>query len=176
MNASPESIFLSEIAKLKRRVILRSVHRILLRACLIFLIICTILLIIGKTGLSSYSEYGSFYVISIGMALFVSFLIAFVKRKNFLNILIDIDTRFKLQDRLSTAYEYYKFGKKTVFSDLHMQDAAAKLRQLSTQQLFPAKFSFLHLVLILLILINVALYSTDYLLFGHKSTRGDQNK
>jgi len=171
-----EALFLNGIAKLKRRVILRSVHRILLRACLISLIICAILLIIGKTGLSSYSEYGSFYVISIGMALFVSFLIAFVKRKNFLNILIDIDTRFKLQDRLSTAYEYRKFGKKTVFLDLQMQDAAAKLRQLSTQQLFPAKFSLLHLVLILLILINVALYSTDYLLSVHKSTRADQNK
>jgi hypothetical protein len=173
---SAEALFLSEIAKLKRRVIIRSVHRILLRASLIFLIICTILLIIDKAGFSEYGESVSFYVISVGTALFAALLIAFVRRKNFLNVLIDIDTRFKLQDRISTAYEYRKSEKKSDFSDLLMQDATAKLLQLSTKQLFPAKFAFLHLVLLLLILINVVLYSSDYLLSGYKSTRADKNK
>ena len=173
---SAEALFLSEIAKLKRRVIIRSVHRILLRTSLIFLIICTILLIIDKAGFSKYGESVSFYVISVGTALFAALFIACVRRKNFLNVLIDIDTRFKLQDRISTAYEYREFRKKSDFSDLLMQDAAAKLLQLSTKQLFPAKFSYLHLVLLLLILINVVLYSSDYILFGYKSTHADQNK
>ncbi|UCE55113.1 MAG: hypothetical protein JSV31_06650 [Desulfobacterales bacterium] len=173
---SAEALFLSEIAKLKLRVIVRSVHRILLRAALIFLIICTILLTIEKLGFSKFGESVSFYVISVGAALFAALLISFVRRKNFLNVLIDIDTRFKLQDRISTAYEYVKFRKKSDFSDLLIQDAATKLIQLSTKQLFPLKFSFLHLVLLLLILINAALYSSEYLLLGYKSKRADPNK
>lgn len=171
---SAEALFVSQISKLKRRLVIKAVQRTLLNAALTFVAICTILIIIEKAGLTKYGAYRSWVILLIGFSLFVGLLTAFLKKKDFLAFLIDIDTRLKLKDRLSTAYEYQKFGKKSDLSDLLMEDATDTLRQLSTQQLFPAKFSFLHLLFILLILVNVALYSSDFLLSNNKSTRNDQ--
>jgi hypothetical protein len=173
---SAETLFFSEISKLKRCVIFKAVQRTLLNAALTFLGICPIVFIIEKARFLESGAYGSWYILLIGFSLFVGLLTAFLKKKGFLAFLIDIDTRLKLKDRLSTAYEYQKFGKKSDLSNLLMEDATDTLRQLSTRKLFPPKFSFLHLVLILLILINMALYSSDYLLSGNKSTRSDQYK
>jgi hypothetical protein len=174
MNA--ETLFFSEISKLKRCVTVKAVQRILLNAALTFLGICIIVFIIEKAGFLKSGAYGWWYILLIGFSLCVGLLTAFLREKGFLAFLIDIDTRLKLKDKLSTAYEYQKFGKKSDLSNLLMEDATDTLRQLSTRKLFPPKFSFLHLVLILLILINMALYSSNFFLSGNKSTRSNQYK
>jgi hypothetical protein len=173
---SAETLFLSEISKLKRRVIVKTVQRTLLNAALTFLGIFPIVFLIEKAEFLESGAYDSWVILLIGFSLFVGVLTAYLQKKGFLALLIDIDTRLKLKDRLSTAYEYQKFGKKTDLTDLLRQDATDTLRQLSTRKLFPLKFSFLDLVLILLILINMALYSSDYLWSGNKSTHTNQYK
>jgi len=174
MNA--ETFFLSEISKLKRRVIVKTVQRTLLNAALTFLGICPIVFLIKKAGFLESGAYDSWVIFLIGFSLFVGVLTAYLQKKGFLAFLIDIDTRLKLKDRLSTAYEYQKFGEKTDLSDLLMADATDTLHHLGTRKLFPLKFSFVDLGLILLILINMALYSSDYLWSGNNSMHPNQNK
>ena len=93
-----------------------------------------------------------------------------------MTVLIDIDRRLKLQDRLSTAYEYLKFKKKTEFSDLLMNDAAAKLHQLDNRQLVPAGFSWLHLLAISLLIINIFLFLSIFSSSDFKSARQEFQK
>jgi len=132
--------------------------------------LCLIVLVLEKTGFSIYRSYLSVYIILVGIILFVGIVFAFVRRSDFLNVLIDIDNRLKLQERVSTAYEYQKSGAKSGISGLLMQDAAEKLHQLSHKQIFPANFTVLHLALILMVITNVALYSSIYLTSGFKPT------
>ena len=176
MNPSPEISFSGEISKLKRRNIVIALCRILLNTGLIFLAICILIFIIQKASVSNLSDSVSWVIFSIGFSLAAALLLGFLKRDKFITTLIDIDRRLRLQDRISTAYEYYKSGKKTVFSDLQIKDAAAKLHQLSTKQMLPVKFSWLHLLLIFLIIANGALFLSNYLSSEFKLTRTDQNK
>jgi hypothetical protein len=159
---SGEISFISQITKIKRRFVIHAIHRILLNALLIFLSIGTFFFILIKAGITDYHINGTWYVVPIAISLSAAMFIGLVKRSNFLHVLIDIDRRLKLQDRLSTAYEYLKLKKKTEFADLLMNDAAAKLRQINPQQLMPARFSFLHLLVIILLVINIALYSSIF--------------
>ena len=167
---SGEISFISQIAKIKRRVVIHAIHRIVLNAALIFLSISTFFFILIKAGISDYHINGTWYFVSSGISLSAALFIGLVTRSNLLNVLIDIDRRLKLQDRLSTAYEYLKFKKKTEFSDLLMNDAAAKLHQINRQQLMPARFSFLHLLVIILLIINIFFYSSIFSPSDFKST------
>lgn len=164
-----ESLFLVEILKLKRRIFITSLLRIILRACLIFMFACLVMLLLEKAGISQYRPDAAAYIVLVGITLFVGFLYAHAKKTKFLDFLIDIDTRLNLQDRISTAYEYQSSENKSGLSDLLMQDAVDKLRKLSNKQMFPAKFSVLHLVLLLLVIANVALYSSIHFTSGFKS-------
>jgi len=165
-----EITFISQIAKIKRRFVIHAVHRILLNALLIFLAISTFFFILIKAGIADYNIHGRWYFAPIGISLSAAMFISLVTRSNFLHVLIDIDQRFKLQDRLSTAYEYLKFNKKTQFADLLMNDAAAKLHQINHKQLMPVKFSFLHLIVIILLTTNLFLYSSIFSAPDFKST------
>jgi len=173
---SAEISFISQIAKIKRRVFIQAIHRILLNASLIFLSISTFFFILTKAGIADHHINGTWYFVPIGISLSAALFIGFVTRSNLLNVLIDIDRRLKLQDRLSTAYEYLKFKKKTEFADLLMNDAAAKLRQISKQQLVPARFSFPHLLVIILLIINIFLYSSGFFISDFKSTHHELEK
>jgi hypothetical protein len=171
---SAENSFISQIAKIKRRAALRAVHGILLNAGLIFLGIQLISLIAAMTGLTDAGSHGSWYMVSICISLSAAGLIGVVMRKNFLHVLVEIDRRLKLQDRLSTAYEYLKFKKDAEFTDLLMQDAAAALGRLNRRQLLPAGFAWRHLIFIILLLAGAALYTMDYPVSGFKSARAEQ--
>ena len=173
---SAEISFISQIAKIKRRVVIQAIHRILLNASLIFFSISTFFFILTKAGMTDYNINGTWYFVPIGISLSTAIFIGFVTRSNLLNVLIDIDRRLKLQDRLSTAYEYLKFKKKTEFADLLMNDAATKLRQISKQQLVPAGFSFQHLLVIILLVINIFLYSSVFFTSDFKSTHQELEK
>ncbi len=154
-----ELSFSSQIAKIKRRIVILAIHRLLLTAALIFLSISTFFFILTKVGMTDYHIDRRWVFVSIGISLSTAIFIGLATRRQLLNILIDIDRRLKLQDRLSTAYEFLKFRKRTEFADLLITDAAVKLRQISRQQLVPARFSFLHLLVIILLIINILLYS-----------------
>ena len=173
---SAESAFLGEISRLKRIIFIRFVYRTLAWAFLILLGAGTIVLIIEKAGISEYSRYSVTFIISAAVILCVAFLGAYLRRRKFLHILIDIDTRLKLQDRITTAYEYQKSGIKSIFSDLLMQDAAVRIRQLSAKHILPVKFSVLHVSVLLMLITGVALYSSDYLIHSFKPAPEDQKK
>ncbi len=176
MNASPGISFCSELSRLKRRLIVNASYRILLSTGLIFLGICIIAFFIQKANLLNLSNSVSWVVFSTGLSLAAALLLGLLKRTKFINTLIDIDRRLRLQDRISTAYEYYKSEEKNVLSDLQIQDAAAKLHRLSTKQILPAKFSWLHLLLIFLIITNAALFLYDDPFPGFRQTRADRNQ
>ena len=153
-----ETAFLSQIAKVKRRVVFLVVHKILLYASLIFLCIGIILLIIPTIEITNYNSSRSWISVSISISLTVALFICFFTRKSFLNVLVEIDRRFELQDKLSTAYEYVRLNKRSEFKELLMKDAAESLQQLGSRNILPVRFSYAHAGFILLFLTNVALY------------------
>jgi hypothetical protein len=173
---SVEISFVSQIAKIQRRIVILAIHGMLLNASLIFLTISTLFFTLNLTGITNYRINGTGYFVPIGLSLSAALLIGFVTRSNLLNILIDIDRRLKLQDRVSTAYEYLKLKQQTEFAELLINDAAVKLRQISKQQLVPARFSFLHLLAIILLIINIFLYSGVFFAPDFKSTRQELEK
>ena len=168
---SLEASFNNQISIIKRRVVFQAIHKGLLNASLVFLAISTVYSILNLTGITNYGTDGTWYILPATLSLSTALFIGFVKRGNFLNILIDIDRRLKLEDRVSTAYEYLQLKKKTEFSDLLINDAVVKLRQIRRQHLVPAKFSFLHLLVIILLIINMLLYSGLLFTPDYKSTR-----
>ncbi len=174
MNA--ESLFCAELSKLKRQVIIKSVQRVALYAALIFLCLCAVLFFIEKAGFSILSDDAFRYGIPIGISLTAALLLAFVKRKKLLTILIEIDTRLKLQDKLSTAYEYQFSGKKSDFLVLLLEDAVARMRRLEIKHMVPAKFSAAHLALILLLVLNAVLYSSDFWGSNLRPTHANQEQ
>jgi hypothetical protein len=159
---SAEALFCAELSKIKRHLIIKSVRRTALDASLILLSIWAVLLFIERLEFKILSDDIFRYGIPIGISLTVALLLAYVKRKNLQNILIDIDARLKLQDRLSTAYEYQHSGKKSDLLAFLLEDAAQYLHQLETRHMAPTKFSVAHLALILLLVLNAALYSSDF--------------
>ena len=168
---SGEISFISQIAKIRRRVWIHAIHKIVLNAALIFLAINAFFIILIEAGISNYPIAGTWHFLSSGFSLSAAFFIGLVRRRNFLHVLIDIDRRFKLKDRLGTAYEYLKLKKRTEFAALLMNDAAAKLRRINHQQLMPVRFSFLHVLVIILLTINILLYSGIFTASDFKTTR-----
>jgi hypothetical protein len=175
-HVSLETSFNSQISKIKRRVVFQAIHRGLLNASVIFLAISSVYAILNLTGITNYGSDGTWYILPAILSLATALFIGFVKRSNLLKILIDIDRRLKLEDRVSTAYEYLQFKKKTEFSDLLINDAAVRLRQIRRRHLVPAQFSFLHLLVIILLVINMLLYSGLLFKPDFKSTRRELEK
>ena len=173
---SVETAFNSEISKIKRRIAFRAIHRVLLNASLIFLATGIVYFILNLAEILNYRADGSWYLIPVALSLLAALTIGFVKKSSLLNILIDIDHRLKLQDSVSTAYEYLKLKKQTEFAELLIKDAAIKLRQVGRQQLLPAQFSFLHVLVIILLLINIFLYSGVFVAPEFKSTQRELEK
>jgi len=156
---SAEALFISQITKIKLRLAIRAVHRILLNASLIFLAVSTFYFILEIAGLAANKPNGLWYIVTGAISLSSAVFIGIITRSNLLNVLIDIDQRLKLQDRLSTAYEFLKLKKKNTFVELLINDAAARLVHIKGRQLVPAGFSVRHLLLVFLLLINIILYS-----------------
>jgi len=156
---SIEIAFNSQIAQIKRRVVIRAVHGVLLNAALIFLAISIVYFILNLLEIINYRADGSWYILPVALSLLAALTFGFAKKSNLLNILIDLDCRLKLQDRVSTAYEYLKLKQKAEFTELLINDAAVKLSQINKQHLVPAKFSLRHWLVIVLLIINFSLYS-----------------
>jgi hypothetical protein len=171
---SIEASFIGQIAKIKRRAAVTAVHSVLLNAGLIFLGLQLGLFIAAIAGLTDTKGHGLWYLVSSGISLSAAILIGLATRRNFLTILVEIDRRSDLQDRLSTAYEYHKLKKESEFKDLLMQDAAVQLDRLNGGLLLPVGFSQRHLILIFMLIAGVALYAVDYPALRFKSTLAGQ--
>jgi hypothetical protein len=156
---SAEAAFVSQIAKIKRRVVMRAGGRILLHASVFFLGLHTIRFILLQAGFTDHLFNGVWLVFSVGISLSAAMTIGLATRTSLLNVLVDIDRRMNLKDRLSTAYEYLKFKKKSEFTELLIKDATAGLGRLTGRQLLPAGLSFLHWAAIFLLITNIALYA-----------------
>lgn len=171
-----EVSFIRQISKIKRRVFMQAINRIVLNAAIFFLSISTIIFTLTKAGIIDSNINGTWHFISIGISFSVASFIGIVTRRQILKVLIDIDRRLKLEDRISTAYEYLKFKNKNEFSILLMNDAAAKLRRIDNRQLVPVRFSSLHLLAIILLIINILLYSGVFFAPAMKATHQDPAK
>ena len=171
---SVETEFNRQIAKIKRRLFFQSTHRVLLHALLIFFAVSIIYYFLGLAKIADYQANATWYVLPMGLSFAAALIIGLATRSNFLNILIDLDRRLKLQDRVSTAYEYLTLKKKSEFAELLVDDAAARLRQIKKQQLVPVNFSLLHLLAIILFIVNLLLFSGLFFAQDFKTTRQEQ--
>jgi hypothetical protein len=157
-----ETIFLDEISRVKRRVFSRLVCRLLLWACAFFLGSYTLFAIILKAHIYGGNHYG-LWVLALGaISLIAATGVAIFESKAFQSFLIEIDARLQLGESISTAFEYQQAGHQSVFLDLLMQDATAKLRRLSPREIFPAGFSRLHFFLIVAVIAAMAYYFGFY--------------
>jgi hypothetical protein len=156
---SAEVSFTGQITRIKQRLLILAVHGIVLNAAIFFLSLSAFFLILKRFGMTNYEMDGGWYLLSIGISLLAALFIGILRRPNLPNVLIAIDQRLKLQDRLSTAYEYLKFSKKNEFTDLLLNDATTTLSQIKNKPLVPVKFSVLHLLALILLSTNILLYS-----------------
>lgn len=156
---STEASFAGQISKIRQRMVLQASYRVLLHGSSIFLGIGIVYFILTRAGVVNHTTNYARYALALGLSYSAALIIGLARRTRFLDALIDIDRRLKLQDRVSTAYEYFTSGKKTEFTELLLHDAAVNLRQVSGQQLLPARFSSLHLAAMVLLSINILLYS-----------------
>lgn len=149
--------FASHIAQLKRIVWGQNLMRMMLCSACLFLGGYAIMTAIGLFGIE-LPDYRIVYGGLLGGAVVGAVLYVFVTRRPFINVLIDVDTRLHLQDRISTAYEYERRGKPSELRDLLIADASDWLGAFSPRQLFPFTWSRLHLMILLLMALNLALF------------------
>ncbi len=161
---SATTVFENHVARVQRLARLRTVSRLVLVTAVVFLCGYTVLAIASRLVRLSFDITPQLYGgLAVG-AFVVAVVYVLITRARLLPILIEIDARLKLRDRLSTAYEYQAQGKRSEFLDLLVADAGRRLSNLQRRQLFPFAFSRLHLALLIVILLNVALIGLDELL------------
>ncbi|MCP4107543.1 MAG: hypothetical protein GY749_18700 [Desulfobacteraceae bacterium] len=156
MSANP--VFSDEILKLRTVIFRRSIYHLLVNTFLLALIFNLPALGIQKTGLFSWKGY-SIYPLLVLAGFAFALLYALKKKKSFMAELNRIDAYLDLKDCLSTAYEYYQRGLKSVFAEHLFRDAACKLNTTDKIQYIPLKFSLIHgLILIFSAAICILLF------------------
>ncbi len=157
------NVFLEEISYLKRLFRMNLITTTILVASVIFLIIHAVIAGLAKWEILLFSGAPFIYGIIIGFSLVLAFVYILFRKKRFIDVLIDMDGRLKLKDRICTAYEYWLTAKKTPFADLLITDAGDRLRSIDKKELFPFKFSPIHLLIALLVLVNVFILFAGHL-------------
>lgn len=171
---SSDRLFLEQISKLKKRALLRAAQQGMLVAFILFLLTSVLTTGLEQTGMLTIRDHPVFYAIVLGIALAVAFSYALFTKPRFQELLIDIDHRLRLHDRLSTAYEYHTREKSSQFTDLLIEDASRKLNILSMKDLLPSRFLKIYLVLLFLLLLNLGLIALDY--FSSRSFQTDTDQ
>ncbi|MBD3306081.1 hypothetical protein GF339_06815 [candidate division KSB3 bacterium] len=156
------SAFEQELARLKRGMRLATLHHLLLRTLLIVLGLYT--LAIGLEWLVAVNLRGevAFYLLALALALLLAGISVFLTRKRIIDILIDIDTRLALHDRLSTAYEYHTAGKASTFKNLLIDEAQQALSHLTPKQMLPPNVAPLYRLFAVLIALNLVLLLVEH--------------
>lgn len=120
----------------------------------------TLALGVQKIGLLQWEGY-TVYPLLVLVSFAFSLLFGLRTRKSFMEELIEIDVRLRLNERLSTAYEYHQLGRKSVFVDGLIEDATSLLGSIKAHEIFPRSFSSAHLSIPLLAVAIVILLSID---------------
>lgn len=173
---SVESDFLRQIARLKGVIFYRYIYQVILRSLLIFLFSATLVFFAEKSGYFFQGRPGSIYLAAIAVSVFLAFVTMHRNKRRFQDVLIDIDARLGLYDRLSTAYEIHQLGQPSLFSNLLMQDAVRKLGRLTAKQLFPPRGSCLYFGLFFLVITNIVLHAGGYFSHGPSHSGVDPEK
>lgn len=155
--------FLRQISEIKRLVRIRKATRIVLVAVVIFLIIHALMSGPDKLGVSFFRVEYPGYAMAALSSVVLAILISLLRRESFMDVLIDLDSRLKLKERISTAYEYSLLNRKSAFDELLFSDAEKSLRSMNKRKIFPFRFSLIHLSVVILILINLLILPVDYL-------------
>jgi len=151
--------FQSQISRIKKRILIHTVAKAILTGAVLFS--CFYGVAIGldlwtwKWTEFSVANQPWFPELALVGSLGFAIILAVLNRSRLLDILIEIDHRLNLNDSISTAFEYRHLGKKSELSGLLMESAAQNLSGLSSRKLFPPKFSWLHLLLGVLILMHL---------------------
>jgi hypothetical protein len=153
--------FLAHISKLRRIVIKRSIQRCLVATFSLSLILITIALGIEKFGLFQWYGYSIYLLLGL-IAFASSVLYTFRTKKAFLDELIDIDIRLDLKERLSTAYEYHQLGRRSLFVELLIKDAAHVLGLIKESQIFPRQLSPALILIPVFAIMMIALLMVDF--------------
>lgn len=158
-----ETVFDQHVIRVKRLTFVRALNRLLLATAFVFLCGYTVMTILERVTHVPFEATPGMYAGLAAGAFVLAAIYILVTRVRLLDILIDVDARLKLRDRLSTAYEYRTQRKSSEFFDLLIADAGQRLSSLSRSQLFPFRFSRLHLLILLVLLLNVLLSGLDRL-------------
>ena len=102
--------FIYQISRIKKQVRLQTGYQFMLLSLLIGLSGLALAGILSKTGVFEVYPRKAYWVFIAG-SLGVSAVVVGWRRKRFGRILIEIDRRQNLKDRISTAYEYFIHGK-----------------------------------------------------------------
>ena len=151
--------FQSQISRIKKRILIHTVVKAILTGAVLFS--CFYGVAIGLDLWTwKWTEFSAanqpwFLLLALVGSLGFAIILAVLNKRRFLDILIEIDHRLNLNDSISTAFEYRHLGKKSELSGLLMESAAQNLSRLSSRKLFPPKFSWLHLLLGVLILMHL---------------------
>ncbi len=154
-----ENLFRSQIAKIRRRNVIQMLHEMLLNASLIYLSFNLLSIGLQTAGLTSRMADGWWHAVSGGISLLLGVATGLTLKRKFPQVLIEIDRRLALQDKLSTAHEYFKYQADNVFTGLLVRDATSSLQAFNMQQIMPITLSRRHWAAAALLLLNVFLYS-----------------
>lgn len=166
---SAAAVLVSEISRLKKGVRRITLARTILLAFVIFLATVAVMTGIAKSGIWQPQTNAPVLIGLFGLCLAFAVTYTFFARKSLMDILIDIDRRHKLHDRISTAYECHTSGRTSEISELLIADAGETLRRLSKSQIFPHRPTGLFAVLLGLMALNTLLLSVDRLAPGPRS-------
>ena len=151
------TLFTEKITELRRRIRLKNAGQFILYALCVFLLLHGLALAAEKMGLYHIERNMPLYLLCSACALFATAGLLFIRKLSLAHLLIEIDDRFALQDRLSTAYEYQQTEKKSIFSAKLLEDAARHLKDFGMKKLLPLGLSRLSLLFILAGLANLLL-------------------
>lgn len=149
--------FTEEIKHLQQRVLFKYSNQFILYALCFFLLLHGLILAAEKSGLHRFERDPLFYLSFGAIILLATSIGLYLRKSSLLYLLIEIDSRLDLQDRLSTAYEYHLAEKKSIFSADLLEDAVRSLNRFSRRELLPLNFSRLYLVAALLFSLNLLL-------------------
>lgn len=151
--------YMNHMTRLKWIFIKRIVQQFFLTTLLFWFPLASMALVFDKLGWLQWHRYEI-----LGFILALSFLLALHcilrKRQHFTDELMDMDTRLSLKSRLSTAYEYHRSNRKTLFGDLLIREVCHLLQTIKPKEMFPRIPIRDHLLIIgFIILFLIILFS-----------------
>ena len=138
---------------------MRMLHGMLLNASLIYFTFSIFYFGLQMTGIKVPTPDGWWHAICGFFALLLGAATGISTKQKLPEILIEIDRRLELRDRLSTAHEYIRYHPDNAFTGLLVRNAAGSLQSVKIQQILPITLSRRHWAAAALLLLNIFLYS-----------------